>query len=558
MLVWMAYACLVGALFAGAAHLADQGVRGTELPSRWLWAGALVAATMAPWAIPALVPPGPDVTLGAMAPVESPTADLGPSAAPPVPAWRRLAAAAGPVAGVLWLSTSAALVLLLGLSAVRLHLALRRCPLELRDGLRVRTGAPLGPAVAGLLRPVVLLPAWVSCVAPEDARLILAHEREHLRAGDNRLVFAAWLLVAALPFSPASWVLFGRLRAAVERDCDRRVLRGRSWPEQRRYGELLVDVGRRMGTVSHLPTPAAFAESGSHLERRIRSMYRLDRTPTRARLAATLAAGLLLLAGACMVPGPDAPTLTAPELEDAPPAAPVGTATGAQGPEFTPFTKAPTLLNRDEVAAAVAAEYPPVLRDAGIGGQVRAWLYVDESGRVTDLRLDGSSGHGALDAAALRVAAEMRFSPALNGADPVAAWIAMPLTFGRPPAPTPATDEDGPPAPPVDRAQLEREPTFTPYTVAPDLVNRSEVGQALEANYPAELRSAGIGGTARVWFLIDETGAVADTRLQESSGHEAIDGAALRVARTMEFTPALNRDRAVPVWVAFPITFMAR
>ena len=43
-----------------------------------------------------------------------------------------------------------------------------------------------------------------------------------------------------------------------------------------------------------------------------------------------------------------------------------------------------------------------------------------------------------------------------------------------------------------------------------------------------QLRDAGIGGTARVWFLIDETGSVADTRIQESSGHQAIDEAALR------------------------------
>lgn len=128
----------------------------------------------------------------------------------------------------------------------------------------------------------------------------------------------------------------------------------------------------------------------------------------------------------------------------------------------------------------------------------------------------------------------------------------------------PTTFEDNPvsdlPPPPENSGEgdLSAQPTFTPYTVAPDLINRQDVGRALEREYPPLLRDAGIGGTARIWFFIDEEGRVQDTRVQESSGQTQLDEAALRVADLMRFTPALNRDQTVPVWVAFPITFQVR
>ncbi|HSM05015.1 MAG TPA: energy transducer TonB, partial [Longimicrobiales bacterium] len=76
--------------------------------------------------------------------------------------------------------------------------------------------------------------------------------------------------------------------------------------------------------------------------------------------------------------------------------------------------------------------------------------------------------------------------------------------------------------------------------------------------YPALLRDAGIGGTTNVWFFINAQGELEDMRIQKSSGHDALDEAALRVAAGIRFTPALNREEPVPVWVAFPITFQVR
>jgi protein TonB len=122
-----------------------------------------------------------------------------------------------------------------------------------------------------------------------------------------------------------------------------------------------------------------------------------------------------------------------------------------------------------------------------------------------------------------------------------------------------------PPPPPLakfgendSQPTLSAEPTFTPFTVAPSILNRDEVARAMAQNYPPLLRSAGIGGTVRVYFFIDENGAVQDRRIQESSGHRQLDEAALAVASLYRFSPALNRDRKVPVWVLLPIEFHVR
>ena len=118
--------------------------------------------------------------------------------------------------------------------------------------------------------------------------------------------------------------------------------------------------------------------------------------------------------------------------------------------------------------------------------------------------------------------------------------------------------EDLPPPPEEEATDLSAAPTFTPFTVAPTIQNRQEVVRAMTREYPPLLRDAGIGGTVLVYFFIDEDGVVQDYRIHESSGHQALDDAALAVADVYRFSAALNRDKKVPVWVQFPITFQVR
>jgi TonB family protein len=107
----------------------------------------------------------------------------------------------------------------------------------------------------------------------------------------------------------------------------------------------------------------------------------------------------------------------------------------------------------------------------------------------------------------------------------------------------------------VTAENVEAAPTFTPYTVRPELKNREEVRRALVRFYPAMLKDAGIGGTTYLWILLDEKGFVMKTQVQKTSGYPQLDDAALKVGDMMEFSPGLNRDVAVKVWIQIPIVF---
>jgi protein TonB len=117
---------------------------------------------------------------------------------------------------------------------------------------------------------------------------------------------------------------------------------------------------------------------------------------------------------------------------------------------------------------------------------------------------------------------------------------------------------DLPPPPTGQGVDVSSQPTFTPYEVEPELRNRGDFARRLQREYPPMLKDAGIGGTTVLWVFIDESGAVQSTRVTQSSGYEQLDQAAQRVMEQARFTPALNRDQRVPVWIQLPVTWQVR
>jgi protein TonB len=101
----------------------------------------------------------------------------------------------------------------------------------------------------------------------------------------------------------------------------------------------------------------------------------------------------------------------------------------AKAPTFTPFTVAPRLKNNDEIARALERNYPPLLRDAGIGGDVLVWFFIDEDGHVLKHQIAEESGYPALDDAAVKVASLMQFTPAYNRDKKVQVWVSIPIKF---------------------------------------------------------------------------------------------------------------------------------
>ncbi|MEX2472331.1 MAG: M56 family metallopeptidase, partial [Gemmatimonadota bacterium] len=324
-------------------------------------------------------------------------------------------------ATALWVLSSLTVLVVLLRGHVMLRKARRSWRPERVLGHDVFVSETLGPAVAGVLRPRTVLPAWALDLPKPQLRLIVEHEKEHERARDPQWLAAALLVVGTTAWNPVGWWALRRLRDAIEIDCDHRVL-GRV-PGTMTYGESLLAVAARMPRSS--VALAAFTESPHSLERRLIAMTTHVSRRTRITGGALLVAAALLGIQAC---GVDSPLSDGDGAsEDA--MGPAVTSSIAAGPQFTPFTVAPSIANRVEVIDAMEREYPPLLRDAGVGGTVRVYFYITETGEVGERRIDESSGHEALDRAALRVASVYRFTPALNRDDPVPVWVSFPITF---------------------------------------------------------------------------------------------------------------------------------
>ena len=300
-LSWMLHAAALALLLGLAAASLETTVRQQGWPVRGLWIGAGLGSIFLS-AIAVLLPER-DSGLAARL-IPAPALD----AAARLPWPGALPAVAAPFDAEPWLLAawgiaSAAVAVWIAIS----HASLRRrrsdwVPRDV-DGRAVWISADTGPAVVGVLRGRIVLPEWVLEREAGERSLVLAHEEEHVRAHDPRLLFGALLVLAALPWNLPLWWQWRRLRQAVELDCDRRVLaRG---PDPRAYGRLLVDVAR-FGT-AHRLVVAAVSESPSFLERRLSLMLSSRPRRWRTRAAVSTLSASLLVAAACSMNRPAAP-----------------------------------------------------------------------------------------------------------------------------------------------------------------------------------------------------------------------------------------------------------
>ncbi len=89
----------------------------------------------------------------------------------------------------------------------------------------------------------------------------------------------------------------------------------------------------------------------------------------------------------------------------------------------------PRLLNGPAMIRLMDRLYPKQLKEAGIGGDVVMWVWVDERGNPSKAQINRSSGYVLLDETALAMAAQMQFEPAMLLDKPVGVWIAQPISF---------------------------------------------------------------------------------------------------------------------------------
>lgn len=97
------------------------------------------------------------------------------------------------------------------------------------------------PGVAGVLRPVLLLPEGIlERLTPAQFEAVLAHETCHVRRCDNLMAAMHVLVEAIFWFHPLVWWIGARLVVERERACDESVVR--SGHEPRTYAEGILKV----------------------------------------------------------------------------------------------------------------------------------------------------------------------------------------------------------------------------------------------------------------------------------------------------------------------------
>lgn len=139
--------------------------------------------------------------------------------------------------------------------------------------------------------------------------------------------------------------------------------------------------------------------------------------------------------------------------------------------------------------------------------------------------------------------------------------VIPPLEKKPDPKPEPKPVQKRPPAPP-NAAPVDSQPQQAPArsAAAPRTVSASQLGYIVAPNpvYPARSRRAGEQGVVTVRVLIDVAGRPAQVALQASSGHAALDEAALSAVRAAQFRPYAEGGVPQAVWVHVPINFVLR
>ena len=294
MIAWMLYIVAVSLCIVAAAVAADSLVRMRRLPVRFIWIGAaLLSITLG------MIEPLRARRRANADPVQGDLSTLAVVQTSIRSVEQRVPATDTYLAG-LWALASVLVASSFIAAYGRMQRARRGWPVVDLHGHRVRVSPDAGPIVVGLVRPEIILPRWVLLRSVEEQRVILNHEAAHVDAGDPILLGIACVFVALMPWNPALWMMFARIRLAIELDCDARVLRAGVSP--RSYGTLLVDVAERASRVRFAAT--ALADDASHLHQRILAMQsaRFSHPILRGAGAALLGCAALLVACEAKMP----------------------------------------------------------------------------------------------------------------------------------------------------------------------------------------------------------------------------------------------------------------
>lgn len=417
-LSWMLAAVLFALLAGAAARATESAARLMSWQGRAPWIAAIAASVAGPVVVPLLVARRvvhlAPVVIGAGV-VHSVAAQL-----PSLPA--TVSAGLDTVLLACWLAAS------LGLAArlIRTQRALSRIARSARassiDGHQVLLTDVVGPAVVGVARPRIAVPAWLAELDAPMRQLVLRHEREHCVTRDTALLWLGELAVVLVPWNVAVWWEVRRLRLALELDCDARTLRGSG--SATTYGKLLLLIAQRQHMTRLAPM---LAESNSHLQERIDAMMNERGSNRGLRAAALGAVAIAVIIAACskgvagdlVGPVPNGGKLLSKQSSPGP-------KLQSDGVYFEYQVEHPVMA----APGGGFPMYPDSLKKAGVGGEVLASFVVDTTGLAVPASLKIFKSTDQLFTQSLVAALPtLRFTPALVGGRKVKQLVMQPFVF---------------------------------------------------------------------------------------------------------------------------------
>ena len=325
---------LKATLLLAAAWVAAFALRSRAASTRHaIWAGVMAAALLLPLGaafapalelavlpaaqtVPSAEPADPQVRFTAAQgrDADAPTSLV---ARPDAASDRSLASlSAAQWSLLLWLTMTVVLMMRLIIAQVHARGLLRGCAapstrvaaaaervaraLSIRRPRVAMASASTMPAVIGIVRPSVVLPADAESWEDERLELVLMHECAHVRRRDTLVQTISNIAAAAYWWHPLAWIAARHVVRERELACDDLVIA--SGTSADRYAEHLLAIARSM-KASREPALAALAMARpSELEGRLISL--LDHRPRGSRSSRALMACVLLslAAGAIVAP----------------------------------------------------------------------------------------------------------------------------------------------------------------------------------------------------------------------------------------------------------------
>jgi beta-lactamase regulating signal transducer with metallopeptidase domain len=263
-----------------------------------------------------------------------------------------------------------------------------------RRPVRVLSSALVGaPAVAGLLRPTLLLPVGLECrMTPAQWSWVVLHELAHIRRGDLWVATAQRIVTILFFFHPVVWLASWLVDQQRECACDDEALVASGCPTHECAAAFLMIVDRA-GRTPRSSTPL-LAMSAGHADIKRRMLRLLDsRRPIRPRLSWSAVIGLGLLAGLVL------PRVSASQPEG-------GTEAQVQQTNAGPPADALGKLNDGELQQHFARIWRDQMREIR-SAKVRVWqLWLsawDDKDRLQQGRALASLNHDEVSALLNRV-----------------------------------------------------------------------------------------------------------------------------------------------------------